>query len=45
MGSQTDISPLLTLLAFSAGSVVRGLLGALVTIPLAAAARVVAIEV
>lgn len=44
MSSQTDISPLLGLLAFFAGSVVGGILGALVAIPLAAALRVLAVE-
>jgi predicted PurR-regulated permease PerM len=45
MSSQTDMSPLLGLLAFFAGSVVGGPLGALVAIPLAAAIRVLVVEV
>jgi predicted PurR-regulated permease PerM len=45
MSSQTNISPLLGLVAFFAGSVVGGLLGALVAIPLAAAIRVLVIKV
>lgn len=44
MSSQTNLSPLLGLLAFFAGGVVGGLLGALVAIPLVAALRVLAIE-
>ncbi len=44
MSSQADISPLLGLLAFFAGSVVGGLLGAVVAIPLAAALRVLVVE-
>ena len=44
MSRQTHISPLLGLVAFFAGGVVGGLLGALVAIPLAAALRVLVIE-
>lgn len=45
MSSQTAISPLLSILAFFAGSVVGGLLGALVAIPLVAALRVLVVDV
>ena len=44
MSRQTHISPLLGLVAFFAGGVVGGLLGALVAIPLAAALRVLVVE-
>jgi predicted PurR-regulated permease PerM len=45
MSSQTSISPLLTLLAVFVGSTLGGFLGALVAIPLAAALRVIVIQV
>jgi predicted PurR-regulated permease PerM len=44
MSSQTHMSPLLSILAFFAGGVVGGLLGAVVAIPLAAALRVLVIQ-
>jgi predicted PurR-regulated permease PerM len=45
MSSQTSISPLLTLLAVFVGSTLGGFLGALVAIPLAAALRVIVVQV
>ncbi|HEX6385279.1 MAG TPA: AI-2E family transporter [Anaerolineae bacterium] len=45
MHSQTEISPLLTILALVAGHSIGGLLGALIAIPLAAALRVFIREV
>jgi predicted PurR-regulated permease PerM len=45
MSRETEMSPLLSIVAFLAGSAVGGLLGALVAIPLAAAARVFVVEV
>lgn len=45
MHSQTKISPLLVLLALFVGGVVGGLIGILVAVPLAAAARVLIVEV
>ena len=44
VSNQAHISPLLSLVAFFAGSVVGGLLGALVAIPLTAALRVLVVE-
>jgi putative heme transporter len=41
MKSQTEISPLLVLIAVLIGSTIGGLMGALVAIPLAAAARII----
>lgn len=40
MRSQTDVSPLLSILAIFAGGAIGGLLGALIAIPIAAALRV-----
>lgn len=45
MRSQTEVSPLLTILAIFAGGAVGGLLGALIAIPIAAALRVLVREV
>lgn len=45
MRSQTDVSPLLTILAIFAGGAIGGLLGALTAIPIAAALRVLVREV
>lgn len=45
MSRETEMSPLLSIVAFLAGSAVGGLLGALVAIPVAAALRVFVIEV
>jgi len=45
MSTQTSISPLLTLLAVFVGSSLGGFLGALVAIPLAAALRVIVVQV
>lgn len=45
MSRETEMSPLLSIVAFLAGSAVGGLLGALVAIPLAAAGRVFVVEV
>lgn len=45
MHSQTPVSPLLALLALSAGGAVGGLIGAIVAIPIAGALRVFASEV
>lgn len=45
MRSQTEISPLLTILALFAGGAIGGLLGALVAIPITAALRVLVREV
>ena len=45
MRSQTEISPLLTILALVAGHSIGGLLGALIAIPVAAAVRVFVHEV
>ena len=44
MGRQTDMSPLLSIVAFVAGSAVGGLLGALVAIPLTAALHVLVMQ-
>lgn len=45
MRSQTDVSPLLVVIALFAGAAIGGLLGALVAVPLAAALRVFVREV
>jgi predicted PurR-regulated permease PerM len=45
MRSQTDISPLIVLIAFSAGYTIGGPFGALVVIPLVAALRAVIIDI
>lgn len=45
MRTQTDVSPLLTILALFAGGAIGGLLGALIAIPIAAALRVLVLEV
>ena len=45
MRSQTDISPLLSILALLAGGAIGGLMGALVAIPIAAALRVLVRQV
>lgn len=45
MHRQADISPLLTIIVLFAGGTIGGLLGALVAIPLAAALKVLVIEV
>lgn len=45
MRSQTDVSPLLSILAIFAGGAIGGLLGALIAIPIAAALRVLVRQV
>jgi predicted PurR-regulated permease PerM len=45
MRSQTDVSPLLSILAIFAGGAMGGLLGALIAIPIAAALRVLVRQV
>lgn len=45
MSTQTSVSPLLTILALFVGSSLGGFLGALVAIPLAAALRVIVVQV
>jgi predicted PurR-regulated permease PerM len=45
MGTQTEISPLLVMLALLAGGAIGGILGAIIAIPLAAALRVFVREV